>query len=240
MAAADIVLQMLVDVNPQYDARLVGSAVQLPKLGIEVRVRPLQKSVLGVFTILVARLDASDGGKHRIGVTQVGVGTDLERASGEIVAQWCLGVLPVLALWRGDHSCMVSTAAFEVPAGTFAVLLGPVAERGEHDGGEAALPSVEGYLSLLSEPLRAARLHKRLHWLECFAELSADGDIDATCRLDNRDWSAGQKLLVADAEGWQGKMPNYHSRRQFLLLVPQGGEEEPESRSLVARLFGRG
>ena len=129
-----------------------------------------------------------------------------------------------------------------MPSGplAFDVIKGPVVERGEHDGGPDASPSTDSFLALLTEPLRGARLGRRKHWLECFAIRVADGSIEATCRLDNKDWAAGQKRLAADARAWPGRTSSFHSRRQFLLLVPQGPEpDEPEPRSFWARLFGK-
>jgi hypothetical protein len=240
-------LQAIVGVSPQYDASVVGpDTVSLGKLGLFVRVHRIQVVKGGNGAVFIALFDATtDRARSGMCVTCVGLSSDTEAAATEAAGHWCLGVLPVLAHWRGDHSCLVGTVRFDAPgrAGplSFDVVKGPVIERGEHDGGEAALPSTDTYLSLLSDPLRAARLKSKPHWLECFAIRQADDSIDATCRLDNKDWSPGKKLLMADAGGWLGRTPSYHSRRQFLLLLPQGGgAEETEPRSFWARLFGRG
>src|SRR5262249_47178556 len=95
------------------------------------------------------------------------------------------------------------------------------------------------YLSLLSGPLRDARLKGRRHWLECYAVRMADGSVDATCRLDNRDWAPGQERLLADARTWPGTTSMFDSRRQFLPMLPQGAEnDESKPRSFWWRLFG--
>jgi hypothetical protein len=244
---ASFALQKLVEAAAEHDARLVAEdTVLLDKIGLYVRLRPLQSAAMGSQALFVGYFDASTRrGRSGIGVTCVGFSSDPPRAAADAVANWFLGVLPVLARWRGDHSCLVGTTTFEAPAPSgpraFEVVKGPVVERGEHDGGPEAAPTTDGYLSLLAEPLRARKLDGTLHWLECFAIRSVDGSIDATCRLDNRDWPPGQQLLAADAADWPGSTPSFHSRRQFLLLVPQnGGAGEPETRSFWARLFGRG
>ena len=155
----------------------------------------------------------------------------------DAVANWYLGVLPVLAHWRGGHSCLAGTAPFPAASGGFDVIKGPVVVRGEHEG--EARPTTDAYLALLSEPLAHARLKNRPHWLECFAIRMGDGSVEATCRLDNRDWAPGQKLLADDARHWTGSTSSYDSRRQFLLMIPDG-TGEPERPSFWSRLFRHG
>jgi hypothetical protein len=241
-----LALQTLVQLAPEHDARLAApDKVLFGKLGLFLRVRPIQVGKVGNLEIFIALFDAStDETRSGIGVTCVGYDSDALQAAKDAVAQWQLGVLPVLEHWRGGHTCLAGTRSFETPGPTgprtFDVIMGPVVERGEHDGGEAALPSTDTYLSLLAEPLRARRLKSIPHWLECFAARSADGSIDATCRLDNRDWPAGQRLLDADARSWPGSTRSLHSRKQFLLVLPHGsGSRELAPRSFWARLFGR-
>jgi len=238
-------LQPLSEAAADYGARLVGDELlQLGKLSLFLRVRQIQVMAREGVGLYIGLFDTADGpGQTGICVTCVGLGTDAESAAREAAATWALSVLPVLARWRGDHSCYVSTATLEVPGSpgvSFEVLQGPVLEKGEHDGGEAGHPTVGAYLEMLGPSLRGAKLRRRKHWLECFASRSSDGSIDATCRLDNKDWNPGRKLLEADVRTWPGSTPSMHSRRQFMLLVPQGGEaEEPEPRSFWGRLFGR-
>lgn len=153
------------------------------------------------------------------------------------MANWCLGVLPVLARWKGGHSCFTGTSTFQATSGRFDVIIGPVVVRGEQEGG--ANPTTETYLGLLSGPLVHARIKKKLHWLECFAIRMNDGSVEATCRLDNKDWRPGQQLLVKDAANWPGSTPVFSSRRQFLLMVPDAAAG-PERPSFWSRLIGKG
>jgi hypothetical protein len=248
MSEALLALEPLRQAASEHEANLVGpDVVHLGKLGLFVRVRPLQIQAGPNGALYIAEFDAStDRSRPGMVITCVGLSRDAAGAGAEAAGHWYLGVLPVLAHWRGaGHSCFVGTTTLELPSSsgplTFDVIKGPVIERGEHDAGTDAAPSTDAYLSLLTEPLRGARLGRRRHWLECFAIRAVNGTIDATCRLDNRDWAPGKKRLADDARGWPGTTPSFHSRRQFLLLLPQGGgPEEPEPRSFWARLFGRG
>jgi hypothetical protein len=237
----------LIEVASEYDPRLEGpQVVRFQKLGLFVRVRPLQVQTIGAMSLFIALVEAAMHPKGTgMGVTCVGHAADPVQAEKDALAQWYLGVLPVLAHWRGAHSCFVGTATFELPASsgpaTFDVIKGPVIVRGEHDAGEAGAPSTDAYLTLLAEPLRARPWKSRPHWLECFAMRMADGSCDATCRLDNLDWSPGNERLVADARTWPGSTPSYDSRRQFLLLLPQGsGSRDLPPPSLLARLLRKG
>jgi hypothetical protein len=229
------VLKALAEVTADEGPRFVEPDVLLlEKLGLYLQVRPVKEPdrSSGLFIGLFEAWH--EGQRTRIGVTCVGIPPD---AVEDATANWCAGVLPVLTHWRGGHGCLTGTETLRSPAGTFNVIKGPVVVRGEREGGSN--PTIDDYLSLLSEPLVRARIGRRVPWLECFAIRMDDGSIEATCRLDNRDRAPGQRLLAADARRWPGTTPGFDSRRQLLLLVPEG-ESEPEPPSFWARLFGRG
>ncbi|MBI5835009.1 MAG: hypothetical protein HZB16_22120 [Armatimonadetes bacterium] len=248
MSLASIIIDTIAGANEELEpSRPQPELLLLGRLGLYVRVRSPQVQSVGAGTMVVAELRAgTDAQQQNVGVTCVGLGAEPQQAVNEVAAQWSLGVLPVLTQWRDEHTCLASTqpVEFHGPRGSrrFQVILGPVAERGEHTAGEAAMPTVDGYLDMLTQPLCDSALTPALHWLECFAIRSADGSVDATCRLDNRDWRPGRQLLANDALGWPGTTPSFHSRRQFLLLVPEAeqGEEPPARPGLLGRLFGRG
>jgi hypothetical protein len=237
----------LVEVASEYDAQLESPwVVNFRKLGLFVRVRPLQAQAIGAMSLFIGLVEACTHPKGSgMRVTCVGHAADAVQAEKDALAQWYLGVLPVLVHWRGSHSCFVGTATFDsaTPSGpaTFDVIKGPVIVRGERDAGEAGAPSIDAYLTLLAEPLRSRQLKSRPHWLECYAMRGVDGSFDATCRLDNLDWTPGQQRLVSDTRGWPGSTPSYDSRRQFLLLLPQGsGSRDLPPPSFLARLLRRG
>lgn len=247
MSVAAEILQVVAPATSDYEPQLVRpELLLLGKLGLHVGIRRPMLRQLGAGYMLVAEFRAGpDASRQDIGVTCVGVSTERAQAINETAAQWCFGVLPVLVAGCGEHTCLVSELTLELSTEShtwqFTALLGPVVERGEHDAGEDALPTVEGYLELLAKLLGQAKLPLGQHWLECFAIRSADGSVDATCRLDNRDWAPGQQALIPDANTWPGTTPSYHSRRQFILLLPAGGESPapPARPGLFARLFGR-
>jgi len=248
MSLASTILDTIAGAIPDQEPTAIQpELLQLGKLGLYVRVRSPQVQSLGAGNMVVAEIRAgTDAQQQNVGVTCVGIGAEPQQAVNEVAAGWCMGVLPVLTQWRDEHTCLASTQRVEFNAarGTrlFDAILGPVVERGEHDASEAALPSVDDYLNLLAQPLCDASLPLADHWVECFAIRSADGSIDATCRLDNRDWRPGKQLLADDAAGWPGHTPTYHSRRQFLLLVPTPDQpaETAAKTGWLGRLLGRG
>lgn len=228
-------LKTVAEVTEEHGPRFVAPDVLLlEKLGLSLRVRSEggPGAQLGLFIGVFEAF--TEGQRTGIGVTCVGMPPDSVK---DAVANWCLGVLPVLVHWRGGHTCFVGTSTFGTDSAGFEVIKGPIIARGESEGG--APPSTDTYLELLSEPLGKARLKNRLHWLECYAVRMSDGSVEATCRLDNKNWSPGQRLLIDEAQTWPGSTSSFDSRRQFLLLVPQS-PGEPERPSFLSRLFGRG
>ncbi|WP_165248318.1 DUF6348 family protein [Paludisphaera soli] len=226
-------LKVIAEATEEYGPQFADpETLRLGELGLHVRVRAVKghDEAGGVF---IGLFDASEDARRRgIGVTCVGLPPESIK---DAAANWCLGVLPVLARWKGGHSCLVAADSFLAPSGRFDVIAGPVVSRGECDGGTH--PEVGAFLAMLGGPLARAKLKRRLHWLESFVIRTADGSIDATCRLDNKDWAPGRRILADDASRWPGATASYDSRRQFHLFVPEGGEVERSS--LWARLFGR-
>jgi hypothetical protein len=88
--------------------------------------------------------------------------------------------------------------------------------------------------------LRNQRLAQRLHWLELFACKFDDGSVDATCRLDNRDWFDGKNVLVNAASAWPTTKEPMQSCRQFVMLLPKNGDtQEITLPTFWSRLIGR-
>ena len=64
--------------------------------------------------------------------------------------------------------------------------------------------------------------------------------VDATCRLNNRDWAAGQRVLAEVASAWDPGDEPLRTGRQFALLVPaDGNADEITPPSFWDRLRGR-
>jgi hypothetical protein len=129
----------------------------------------------------------------------------------------------------------------ETQGGPFDLLAGPVIARG---AGEEDSPPPTGGASLsdsLAATFRNQRLAQRLHWLELFCCKLADGSVDASCRLDNREWGPGRKVLADIASAWPTTQEPLQSCRQFVLLLPKHGDAQQITLpSFWSRLFGRG
>jgi hypothetical protein len=171
----------------------------------------------------------------------VGTAGDLPAAVADAVAQWTLGVLPVLAHWRGKHSCFATSGPLDTQGGQFELLAGPVISRGQSEA-ESNPGGVGEYLTQsLSPVLGNERLAQRLHWLELFTCKVEGATADATCRLDNRDWLPGKNVLVDVAAAWPAAQEPLQSARQFAMLLPRNGDrQEITFPSFWSRLFGKG
>ncbi len=163
-----------------------------------------------------------DAPKRRV----LGLGADLRSAVTEAVAHWTLGVLPVLAQWRGQHSCLSGSRQLETRRGQFTLLAGPTIMRGRSEGDMPPAESSDAFWQLLEPVLRARPLTQRVQWLELFASKAGDGSVEATCRLNNRDWNAGRRLLENVASAWEIPQEPLRSCRQFAMLVPKEGNTE--------------
>ena len=199
-----------------------GGGVRLEGLELFVGVRELQSMDAGMMALFISEVSASEReGEPGIVVTCVGMGTDMGSAVSEAVGHWCLGVLPALARWRGRHSCISSTREIVMRRGAFELIAGPVIGRG-WDGDPAGY--AEGFSQLLQQGLCDRPLAARPHWMELFASRSGDGSIEATCRLNNRDWRLGQTALERAAAAWPESAEPLRTCRQFALYVPKEGE----------------
>lgn len=228
MDTAGLGRDLLVAAAGEYGPQPVGGAgVRFEALRLAAEVRAVQTMDSGFASLFVGEVTASvREGQGGATVTCVGFAKDMESAVRDAIGQWALGVLPVLAQWRGVHSCLSSSSPFETRGGRFTLLAGPTIEKGRPDG--AASPESPGEFAghPLESLLRGRPLGPRVHWLELYANKSADGTVEATCRLNNRNWSAGRAALVGVARGWEASQEPLRSCRQFLMLVPEGGNRE--------------
>jgi hypothetical protein len=194
-----------------------------------------------LLSVFISEFNASAReGQKGITITCVGRADDMPSAVGDAVAQWSLGVLPVLAQWRGKHSCFNTSRQMETRSGSFDLLAGPVIARG-HSEGESH-PAIGGvsFSESLLPLLRNARPAQRLHWLELFACKFDDGSVEATCRLNNHDWLSGTKVLADVASAWPTTKERMQSCRQFALLLSKNGDAQKITLpTFWSRLFGR-
>ena len=195
----------------------------------------------GFMSLFISEFNASARERQKgINITCVGRAGDMPSAVADAVAQWTLGVLPVLAHWRGKHSCFSTSRQMETQGGPFVLLAGPVIERGGSEGDSQPAAGVATFAELLLDVIRNHRPAQRVHWLEMFACKSFDGIVDATCRLDNRDWTAGKKVLADVASAWPTPKEPIQSCRQFAMLIPKKGDtQEIILPTFWSRLFGR-
>jgi hypothetical protein len=223
-------------------SKVADGSARLQALDLFIEIREVQALQAGSLSVFISEFTAS-AREHQKGITISCVGravVDMPSAVGDAVVQWSLGVLPVLAQWRGKHSCFSASGQVETQGGPFDLLAGPVIARGHSEG--ASLPAIGG-VSLsksLLPALRNQRLAQRLHWLELFDCKFDDGSVEATCRLDNRDWLAGTKVLADAASAWPTTKEPIQSCRQFVMLLPKNGDtQQIIVPTFWSRLFGR-
>jgi hypothetical protein len=221
--------------------KVAEGIVQLQELGLFVGIRQVQVMQSATKSLFISEITASARAREKgITVTCVGLGDDMSSAVANAVAQWAMGVLPVLAYWRGKHSCLSNCRQIETQGGAFELLAGPVAEMGRPEANSPTAAGGRGLIESLSDVLRSHRAAQRVHWLELYACNMNDGSVDATCRLDNRDWMPGRKVLLEVAASWPTVKSPLQSSRQFAMLVPGSGDgQEIVVPGFFARLLGR-
>jgi hypothetical protein len=242
MDLADQAIDLLVAATADEHAtqKVAPGVAHLETLRLFVQIRPIQAMAAGAMALFVCEITASArAGEPGITVTAVGQGGDPPSAVGEALAHWALGTLPVLAQWRGGHSCLPATSTVDTRAGVFELLKGPTVARGMADSGPP--PGAEGGLiGSITSLIEAARPAPRLHWIELFACKFAEGEVDATCRLNNHDWPTATRTLKAVATGWPAVDAPLQTQRQFVLLRPQGDPaQEIRLPSFWSHLTGR-
>lgn len=226
MSYVDDGIGILVAVASEYGAAASGhGSARLEGLQLFVGIRQLKGMSAGPLSLCIAEVVASEHERGKgIDVTCVGREADMPAAVSDAMGQWCLGVLPVLAHWRGEHSCLSGSRPVQTQAGSFAMLCGPTVIRGASDE-EAQGAMVEGsYVESLLPLIQKASPASRTHWLELYACKMHDGSVDSTCRLNNHDWPSGARLLSGIASAWPPVQAPILSCRQFVLLVPENGD----------------
>ncbi len=242
MDNANHAVTLVLAVTEEHAPSKAGDGVaHLQSLGLFLEIREVQSMDAGFMSVFISEFNASARkGQKGINITCVGRAGDMASAVADAVAQWALGVLPVLARWRGQHSCLTADGQIETQGGEFDLLAGPIIARGWPEEDSEPTEHAKSFSKLLEDLLRKQRLAQRVHWLEMFACKSDDGSVDATCRLDNRDWNAGRRLLEDAASAWPNTDDPLRSHRQFAMLVPTNGDTEAiVVPTFWGRLFGR-
>jgi Family of unknown function (DUF6348) len=242
MNTAAHAIDLLIAAAAEYAPRKTGEAsAGFETLGLFIDVNALQAMDGGFMSLFIGEVNASRRpGETGINITCVGMGNDMPSAVAEAVGHWALGTLPVLAEWRGGHSCLASEEPFEAKGGRFDLLAGPTVMRGGPDADAEPAQPPQRFADLLSPLLRERHLARRVHWLEMFASKSDDGSVDATFRWNNRDWTPGRKALEGIAGAWPPSDEPMRTCRQFAMLLPkEGNRDELLQPTFWQRLRGR-
>jgi Family of unknown function (DUF6348) len=236
-------LDLLTHATEQYSpCRVSADNLRLEKLGLFLSIRELQVLGNGQLFVFISEFTASQSqGAKGITITCAGSGENMNAAVASAALQWTAGVLPALALWRNEHSCLASDRTIDTKNGVFQLVAGPVIARGVGDNSTEHATQQAEFPDLLIDLTRTTRFAPRVHWIESFASKFTDGAVDATCRLDNRDWNEARQLLNAAALGWPPNKEPLQTLRQFTLLIPQNGNtQDIILPSFWKRVFGRG
>ena len=239
MSRVDQALQILVEGCSEYDARMSDQAVALNKLGLWIQVREASAMEAPGKALFISEVKASlAAGQPGIVVTCVAMAESLPAAVNNAIGQWIGGVLPVLAVWREQHSCLARDNEITIKGGRFHRLSGPIIARNLEVADDPA--PLERFSSCLIPTLQPKNFKLRVHWLEMFASRYRDGAVDATCRLNNRDWPAGKQVLMQQPAGWPPSQEIMQTCRQFQMLVPVDGDRQSIAMpTFFERLMGR-
>ncbi len=228
MSNIALAAELIAKASEQYLPESAGEGiVHFKDLRIYVAIKEEQAQLMGNMALFICEITAtSQPTKPGMTITSVGIGNGMESAISQATGQWVAGVLPVLARWRDKHTCLVGDLSLvETRGGAFEAILSPVVIR----GGEASVPQGttedDGVFKVVRQAVESDRLKPRVHWLELFVALT-NGEVQATCRLDNRDWIPGQEALKKFGETFPETDSPINSCRQFVLLLPRHGDRE--------------
>jgi hypothetical protein len=200
----------------------------------------------GLSVVFDAR--ARNSSKGGILVTSVGTGDSDESAAADAASQWAMGVLPVIVSYiLRSHVCEVEKLPMIVGVEDsqerygWTAHLGPVIGRAF--GGSGSADSLLGDLSQSAayipvfHVLHPHAAHRSLMWIETFAaRYYTEGKVDATCRLNNKDFEEGRRALMGWASNWETTGAALLTKRQFVLFEPTTLEQLKNSDNLSQKL----
>jgi len=119
--------------------------------------------------------------------------------------------------------------------------LGPVIGRAFGGSGSAHSPLGDLSQSATYIPvfhvLHPHAAHRSLMWIETFAaRYYTEGKVDATCRLNNKDFEEGRRALMGWASNWETTGAALLTKRQFVLFEPTTLEQLKNSDNLSQKL----
>jgi|GEM_PF-2468690 len=225
-----------------------GNRVMVPKLGLEFVAHDVsaQEMAYGssVSVVFEAKPPDADSG---IRVLAVGVGATELEAAIDAGHQWAVGVFPVVVSYVLDQDVEgVETSPMIVGVQdtnekyAWVVYIGPVVDRVycedeyvELDKGE--LDPFAAYKPIF-DAVHPYAAHNKLMWIESFSAKYPDGEVDATCKLNNKNWVEGRNALLNWSSVWPDTKGNLLSKRQFLIFKPTAISELQSKSDLEKQL----
>lgn len=227
------------------------SRVRLPELALDVHAddSALTQTASRATAAVIFDTRAQGAESEGIRVLSAGLSDSPEDAARDAARQWASGVLPPVRSWlTGAHLHEVGKAEMIVAVEETTERYGWIVHQGpligrlycanDSSGEIGPLDQNEPFFVLhpVTHPMAA---HRTLFWIEAFAVRDAEGGVDATCRLRNDDWPAGEAALLEWARSWTPPPGCILSKRQFLLFQPATPSQLPGHRPMERMLDER-
>jgi len=232
-----------------YECKRRSNALSLSSIALELFARdPAVQDAMGGRAVSVTFEARAEGATtDGIKVFQLGYGPTEFDAARDASYQWLLGVYPALVTFiaQPDHRCDVDKAHMIVGDDDtgekfgWTVHLPPILSRTYGETLMPEQPEQNAVFRALFDSIHPYAAHGSVFWIECFAARYPDSKVDATCRLNNEDWSEGRNALLAWAMSWPDPGQGILSRRQFVLFEPTEIDSIPEGSKLSSMIDER-
>jgi Family of unknown function (DUF6348) len=214
------------------DGPVTDGILQVPGLGLEILASDPRHSKNAVFVTFEARALGASSPNPGIRVLAAGSGETVEAACADAASQWVLGVLPVIiSFMLRSHVCEIEKTPVIVGVQDsnerygWTVHLGPVIARAygtsadKFDEAQLGDLSRSAAFNPVFHAIHPYAAHKSLMWVESFAaRYFRDCKVDATCRLNNKDFDEGREASLGWAIEWPDTGVAMLSKRQFLFF----------------------
>ncbi|WP_051945667.1 DUF6348 family protein [Verrucomicrobium sp. BvORR106] len=164
---------------------------------------------------------------------QYATGDDIKSALQKAFETWAASDLPVFldALIEKPDQCMTMQMTSDTPAGSDGdrrVIFGPPA----HAVSYSSLTNEESHdfcpcclFTNTHEAFKEILAGTSFHGIRLFAVRNADGSLEADCRVDGREWQAGEEALLQYAETWPDR--GFEYRKQYVGIQNWPGQSAP-------------
>jgi hypothetical protein len=230
---------------------LADATLPVPGLGLQIVASDARAgSNNAVFVTFDAQPLGSSKSESGICMLAAGMGGTEESACVDAAKQWALGVLPVLVSYMlRSHVCEVEKMPLVVGVQDsnerygWTVHLGPVIGRSygvanaQFDETQLGDLTRSAAFNPIFHVVHPYATHTRLMWIESFAaRYFLNRKVDATCRLNNKDFQEGRESLLSWAEEWPDTGVPFLTKRQFVLFESTPAEQLKSSTNLVQTL----